>query len=73
MLELARKRKLDMVLVWRYDLFARPTLSSSKREFIYWLLEEGLSTNQISKHTGIAYRTVYNYVQSRNATNKLIP
>lgn len=142
MLELARKRKLDVVLVWRYDRFARstqalvnalkefqslgvdfvsyqenidtttptgelifhvmaslaqfesslisqrvragmarakaqgkhiarPPLALSKQEAIYSLFGEGVSMNQISKRTGVAYGTVYNYVQKRKVADKL--
>lgn len=142
MIDLARKRKIDVVLVWRYDRFARstqalvnalkefqrlgvdfisyqenidtttptgelifhvmaslaqfesslisqrvqagmarakaqgkhiarPALALSKQEAIYTLLEEGVSMNQISKRTGVAYGTVYNYVKKRKAVDKL--
>lgn len=133
MMELARKRKLDVVLVWRYDRFARsmqalvnaskefqslgvdfisyqenidtttptgelifhvmaslaqfesslisqrvkagmarakaqgkhiarPQLSKEKQTKIRELYAKGLSMNQISLQSGIAYGTVYNYV-----------
>jgi len=50
---------------------ARPALALSKQEAIYLLFEEGVPMNQISKRTGIAYGTVYNYVQKRRAAGKL--
>ena len=138
LLELARKRKIDVVLVWRYDRFARstqalvnalkefhslgvdfisfqenidttsptgelifhvmaslaqfesslisqrvragmarakaqgkhiarPPLAKLKQEVIHALFKEGVSMNQISKRIGVAYGTVYNYVQKRKA------
>lgn len=140
MLEAARKRKIDVVLVWRYDRFARstqalvnalkefqnlgvdfisyqenidtttptgelifhvmaslaqfesslisqrvragtarakaqgklisrPCLAGAKQKAIYELSEQGVSMNQISKRLGIAYGTVYNYVQKRKSEN----
>lgn len=142
MLELARKRKLDVVLVWRYDRFARstqalvnalkefqslrvdfisyqenidtttptgelifhvmaslaqfesslisqrvragmarakaqgkhvarPALAELKQAEIQKLFAEGVSMNQISKRIGVAYGTVYNYVQKGKDADKL--
>ncbi|GHB86404.1 recombinase family protein [Persicitalea jodogahamensis] len=136
MLELARKRKLDVVLVWRYDRFARstqalvnalkefqslgvdfisyqenidtttptgelifhvmaslaqfesslisqrvkagmarakaqgkricrPKLNEIKLKQIQDLHKTGLSMNQVSKRSGVAYGTVYNYLGKR--------
>jgi DNA invertase Pin-like site-specific DNA recombinase len=133
MMDAAKKRKLDVVLVWRYDRFARstqalvnalkefktlgidfisyqenidtttptgelifhvmaslaqfesaliservkagmqrakaqgknisrPKLSKIKLKEIMDLKEQGLSMNQISKKSGVAYGTVYNYL-----------
>lgn len=144
MIAVARKRKLDVVLVWRYDRFARstqalvnalkefqslgvdfisyqenidtttptgelifhvmaslaqfesslisqrvragmarakaqgkhvarPALAKSKQEAIHELFKEGVSMNQTSKRIGIAYGTVYNYVQKRKVADKLSP
>ena len=140
MIGAARKRKLDVVLVWRYDRFARstqalvnalkefqslgvdfisyqenidtttptgelifhvmaslaqfessliservragmarakaqgkhvarPPLSKLKQEAIHDLFKEGISMNQISKRIGVAYGTVYNYVQKRKVAS----
>jgi len=136
MLEMARKRKLDVVLVWRYDRFARstqalinamkefqnlgvdfisyqenidtttptgelifhvmaslaqfesslisqrvkagmarakaqgkqisrPKLHSAKLQEILELQKTGLSMNQISIRSGVAYGTVYNYLAKK--------
>lgn len=136
MVEAARKRKIDVVLVWRYDRFARstqalvnalkefqhlnvdfisyqenidtttptgelifhvmaslaqfesslisqrvragmarakaqgkrisrPRLEASKQALIIQLYQQGKSMNQISKQTGIAYGTVYNYTKKQ--------
>lgn len=133
MMEAAKKRKIDVVLVWRYDRFARstqalvnalkefknlgidfisyqenidtttptgelifhvmaslaqfessliservkagmqrakaqgknisrPKLAKNKLQEIMDLKEKGLSMNQISKKSGVAYGTVYNYL-----------
>lgn len=142
MLAIARKRKIDVVLVWRYDRFARstqalvnalkefqslrvdfisyqenidtttptgelifhvmaslaqfesslisqrvragmarakaqgkhvarPALAALKQAEIHKLFAEGVSMNQISKRIGVAYGTVYNYVQKGKRVNKL--
>ena len=142
MLEAARKRNIDVVLVWRYDRFARstqalvnalkefqhlgvdfisyqenidtttptgelifhvmaslaqfesslisqrvragmarakaqgkhvarPALAEAKQATIHALFAEGVSMNQISKRIGVAYGTVYNYVQKSKAADKL--
>lgn len=42
---------------------ARPALAESKQAEIRELYARGLSMNQISKQIGVAYGTVYNYVQ----------
>ena len=138
MIGAARKRKIDVVLVWRYDRFARstqalvnalkefqslgvdfisyqenidtttptgelifhvmaslaqfessliservragmaqgkhvarPALATLKQAEIHKLFAEGISMNQISKRIGVAYGTVYNYVQKGKAADKL--
>lgn len=48
---------------------ARPPLAKPKQEAIQRLFDEGLSMNQISKRMGVAYGTVYNYVQKRKVTH----
>lgn len=50
---------------------ARPALAKLKQAEIYKLFAEGISMNQISKRIGVAYGTVYNYVQKRKAVDKL--
>lgn len=137
MMDAAKKRKIDVVLVWRYDRFARstqalvnalkefqslgidfisyqenidtttptgelifhvmaslaqfesslisqrvkagmarakaqgknisrPKLTKSKLNRIMELKEQGLSMNQVSIQSGVAYGTVYNYLAKRN-------
>lgn len=137
MMDAAKKRKIDVVLVWRYDRFARstqalvnalkefqslgidfisyqenidtttptgelifhvmaslaqfesslisqrvkagmarakaqgknisrPKLAKSKLNRIMELKEQGLSMNQVSIQSGVAYGTVYNYLAKRN-------
>lgn len=141
MMDAAKKRKIDVVLVWRYDRFARstqalvnalkefktlgidfisyqenidtttptgelifhvmaslaqfessliservkagmqrakaqgknisrPKLSKIKLKEIMELKQQGLSMNQISKKSGVAYGTVYNYLAK--STNDLV-
>ena len=50
---------------------ARPPLAKLKQEAIQELFKEGVSMNQISKRLGVAYGTVYNYVQKRKVADKL--
>lgn len=50
---------------------ARPALAAAKQASIHALFAEGVSMNQISKLTGVAYGTVYNYVQKWKVTDKL--
>lgn len=50
---------------------ARPALAESKQAEIHELFAEGVSMNQISKRIGVAYGTVYNYVQKSKAADKL--
>lgn len=141
MMDAAKKRKIDVVLVWRYDRFARstqalvnalkefqslgidfisyqenidtttptgelifhvmaslaqfesslisqrvkagmarakaqgknisrPKLAKSKLNRIMELKEQGLSMNQVSIQSGVAYGTVYNYLAKRNPKMK---
>lgn len=44
---------------------ARPPLNRVKQEAICHLFNQGVSMNQISKQLGVAYGTVYNYVQKQ--------
>jgi len=50
---------------------ARPALATLKQAEIHKLFAEGISMNQISKRIGVAYGTVYNYVQKGKAADKL--
>jgi len=53
---------------------ARPALAELKQAEIQDLYAQGLSMNQISKQIGVAYGTVYNYVQKiRQAQTKTLP
>ncbi len=52
---------------------ARPALAELKQAEIHKLFAEGISMNQISKRIGVAYGTVYNYVQKGKAADKLNP
>lgn len=53
---------------------ARPALAELKQAQIRDLYAQGLSMNQISKQIGVAYGTVYNYVQKirQDQTNSLV-
>lgn len=50
---------------------ARPPLVHVKQLQIAELYGQGISMNQISKRIGVAYGTVYNYVQKSKAVDKL--
>jgi len=51
---------------------ARPPLVESKQAEIATLYSQGVSINQISKQLGIAYGTVYNYVQKIRLKTKTL-
>ncbi len=56
----------------QHDLrYKRPALAEIKQAQIHKLFAEGVSMNQISKRIGVAYGTVYNYVQKSKAAAKL--
>jgi predicted site-specific integrase-resolvase len=59
LLEDARRRRLDVVLVWRYDRFARSTVA-----LVNALAESPTpSIRTISKRLGLAYATTWRYVK----------
>lgn len=51
---------------------ARPPLVESKQTEIATLYSQGVSMNQISKQLGVAYCTVYNYVQKIRLKTKTL-
>ncbi|PHK39281.1 recombinase family protein [Spirosoma panaciterrae] len=51
---------------------ARPPLVESKQTEIARLYSQGVSMNQISKQIGVAYGTVYNYVQKIRLKTKTL-
>lgn len=51
---------------------ARPPLIESKQSEITRLYGQGMSMNQISKQLGVAYGTVYNYVQKTRLKTKTL-
>jgi len=61
LLEDARRRRLDVVLVWRYDRFARSTVA-----LVNALAESPTpSVRAISKDLGLGYATTWRYVKER--------
>jgi DNA invertase Pin-like site-specific DNA recombinase len=59
LLEDARRRRIDVVLVWRYDRFARSTVAlvNALAEF------PTPSIRSISKRLGLGYATTWRYVK----------
>ena len=51
---------------------SRPRVDSSKQQLIANLYQQGISMNQISKQTGVAYGTVYNYTKKMAKLNSCV-